>query len=340
MSRVTLKIPQNLKRVKILKSEEVRQKEEELRRLESKKILEEKRRLRKLKQLEMKKKLIDEARLKQKRKIEEKLRLEEERRRLEALKEKKPVFSEEFVISNSGVPLEINLNDVKEEAIPISEVKEEVQDAYDRGFRDGQDAGRVNFEEELKTQREWARNIDAVASELRKEFAVRMRDFQNALAETSVLVAENILTREIAADSKIVIEQARKALSALDGERVFRIRLNPEDIEILENVKSALTNDPSTTKDVELSPDSSVERGGCLLETAAGNVDARLRTQLEVLRAALEESVKDAESEEFSDEIEINGNENEESAENNNSEFDGASHENEMQDEDSDKNAN
>ncbi|MGA2296457.1 MAG: FliH/SctL family protein, partial [FCB group bacterium] len=80
---------------------------------------------------------------------------------------------------------------------------------------------------------------------------------------------------------------------ALDDEIIFKINLNPADVETLRGAKSTLVSDSSRIENCEIVPDSSVERGFCVLSSSVGIVDARLRTQLDMLKKSLLDAVKE-----------------------------------------------
>ena len=76
-----------------------------------------------------------------------------------------------------------------------------------------------------------------------------------------------------------------------DREQV-RIRVNPDDYHIVNNDRASLMRMVEGLKDFELAIDSKVARGGCIIETNLGNIDARLETQLSAIATAFERSEK------------------------------------------------
>jgi flagellar assembly protein FliH len=129
--------------------------------------------------------------------------------------------------------------------------------------------------------------MDSVIAELRSQYSKAIVNFEETLVELAIKVAEHILDREISTDSEIVLQQARKAIQSLDDDIIFKIRLHPDNIEVLQKVKSQLVADSSRIENVIITPDMSVDKGSCILETSAGTVDARLSTQLELIRRSL-----------------------------------------------------
>jgi flagellar biosynthesis/type III secretory pathway protein FliH len=201
------------------------------------------------------------------------------------------VFINQFSFCNPKRPILISLDKIPPKSIPVDEVKKEVQKAYDNGFDDGQQVTTSNFEAEIEKYRDWIKRIDSVVEDLTIGYHVEVNKFEDSLTSLAKMMAEHILEREISQDSEVVITQARKAIDSLDEDKIFRIRINPEDMKALEDAKSRLTPDQSVTENIVLSPDESIEKGGCILETSAGTVDARISKQLEKLENALKNVV-------------------------------------------------
>ena len=95
------------------------------------------------------------------------------------------------------------------------------------------------------------------------------------------------MEHEASSDSNIVIDQCRKAINSLSNETIFKIHLHPDNIEILKNAKSKLVIDTSRLDNVALIADEGIDKIGCVLETSAGTIDARIKTQLEKTYTAL-----------------------------------------------------
>jgi flagellar assembly protein FliH len=205
----------------------------------------------------------------------------------EKIKILKPVFTEEFKITNSNQPLEISLAKVPEESLPLVEVKKEVQEAYDNGFIDGQQITKSTYELEIQKYLEWIRNFDNITDEFKRSYFEDLTKLEDSVVSLAIMVAGHILEHEVSVDSNIVIDQCRKALNSLSNETIFKIFLHPDNIEILKNAKSRLVIDTSRLDNVALIADDNIDRIGCVIETSAGTIDARLKTQLERTHSAL-----------------------------------------------------
>jgi len=198
----------------------------------------------------------------------------------------KPLYTIYFSVSNYCKPIEINLDKVKKIELEKEEIQRQVQSAYDKGFEDGQQATQMALAEDFNKLEDWVRRIDKVTENLIQEFSDKIKDLKNAIVPIAIKVAEHILRSEIRANPAVIENQVAKALEVLDNEKIFKIKLNPEDIEILENINSRLLSDPKLDS-VEIVPDASIKHGGCIIEAEIGQIDATIEAQLKKIESAL-----------------------------------------------------
>jgi type III secretion protein L len=118
--------------------------------------------------------------------------------------------------------------------------------------------------------------------------AARARaDAEAELRALAVRVAEKLLGRELALDAGAVVDVAAEAMRHAGQPRELVVRCAPEDLEALERGKPRLLERCRAAQAVRFVADERVARGGCIIETELGIVDARLSTQLEAIERAL-----------------------------------------------------
>jgi flagellar biosynthesis/type III secretory pathway protein FliH len=67
----------------------------------------------------------------------------------------------------------------------------------------------------------------------------------------------------------------------------LQVVCNPEDLALVEQAEETLQAQVGTLKNLELVGDRRVQRGGVVVRTPGGDVDATLGSQLDRLRAAM-----------------------------------------------------
>lgn len=144
--------------------------------------------------------------------------------------------------------------------------------AFERGFREGEAAGARKSLEQLDAAIQgFARSAAQLAS-----YKPQLRaEVEQQLVSLSMAVAQKILRRELSIDPNIVLAVVKGCLQELGNVEIYRIRVHPQDVPGL-----AAFFRERQRGNMEIVPDTQVTRGGALFETAQGQLDARLETQL------------------------------------------------------------
>jgi type III secretion protein L len=118
--------------------------------------------------------------------------------------------------------------------------------------------------------------------------AARARSGAEAdLRALGVRIAEKILGRELALHPDVVVDVAMAALEHAGAPRELLFRVHPDDLAALERGRPRLIERGRGAQALTFRADERVARGGCIVETELGVVDARLSTQLEAIERAL-----------------------------------------------------
>lgn len=174
------------------------------------------------------------------------------------------------------------------------------QEAYALGYADGQKTGLADAQKQIETQgnqlaeRKTAERLrsalpalEAAVSALRAERDKWLNAWESAALGLSVAIAERILHCELERRPEIVGDLITETLQLAAGSPRFTLRMNPADIEQLEASGHAVLQQLATIGEATVAPDPRVTRGGCIIETSHGVIDAQLETQLERIREEL-----------------------------------------------------
>ena len=123
----------------------------------------------------------------------------------------------------------------------------------------------------------------------RRELLAELRPYVVRLA---VEIARRIVQRELRTDPGLIARTAESALEQIAAASDVRVRVHPLDARLLEQTMSEIVSAPDRAAAVEIVPDGSIERGGCVVESDRGIVDARLRTQFEEMQTRLLDSLE------------------------------------------------
>jgi flagellar assembly protein FliH len=88
--------------------------------------------------------------------------------------------------------------------------------------------------------------------------------------------------------SASMVEAAvQDALGQVEGTAQVTVRLHPADLELLQNTQSSLLLSGEGSNDFRFLGSPEVTRGGCLVQTRFGIVDARRETKFDLLKRSL-----------------------------------------------------
>ena len=133
--------------------------------------------------------------------------------------------------------------------------------------------------------------IQALAKSLEVERDRWITHWEAAAVELSARIAEKILRHELSRRPELALGIIREALQLAAGQPQFKIRLHPQDIEVLHDCGQEALSQLAAVGEAALVPDETISRGGCLIETRHGVIDARLETQLARITSELLEGI-------------------------------------------------
>lgn len=158
--------------------------------------------------------------------------------------------------------------------------KEIEEEAFNRGHEAGMKAASEESSGYLGT----LESICLKAAE-EKERIIKAAELE--IANLSTRIAEKIIGEEVKANPEVVMNTAKRAIElATDREQII-VRVNPADLEMIRSRKEKLLASVDGTKHIQAMADERVKRGGCVIETNSGNVDAKISSQLGQIEESL-----------------------------------------------------
>jgi len=161
-----------------------------------------------------------------------------------------------------------------------AQYQQKVRDAHAAGMREGEIAGRNRAGAEFQPVVErLTRSIQEIAN-LRARLR---REAEADVVKLALAIARRVVRREVAADPDALRGLVVAALEKLQGQEISRVKVHPSHVAL---VKSGLQQALSGGL-VEVIPDPSRELGSVIFETARGNLDASVDTQLQEIERGL-----------------------------------------------------
>ncbi len=155
---------------------------------------------------------------------------------------------------------------------------------------DGYDEGRNRGYDEGKT--EVSRLIDSLNKIISATIDKRnwiIKNVEKQLMMIVLLISRKIIKTISEHQKGIVMNNIKEALSKVRGRTEVVIRVNIEDLELTTEHKEDFMAMVEDIRNVTILEDSTVDRGGCIIETDFGNIDARIASQFAEIEDRLKE---------------------------------------------------
>ena len=226
-------------------------------------------------------KIVEEAKSKKQQKIEEEIE-EEETLRLEIQRKKEELNSLKLQISNLKQKSKEEARMILEEAQERLEYEEKVSKnkGYQEGYQEGSKEGREEIVESAKSIMIRSQSIVEEAMKIKKN---TLEENEKNIIEIALEIAKKIIKKEVREDKTIVELNLKTALKKIPISKKMTIILNWEDLEHVKEIKQQLISEIHGVDQIEIIEDQKLDKGGCILETSIGTIDASINSQIEIL---------------------------------------------------------
>ncbi len=151
------------------------------------------------------------------------------------------------------------------------------------------EARREGREEAEREKQKHLKQLDTLLARLATVYQCCRRDYEKELVDLALNCARRLVNREIERDTTVILDCIEEVFAESNLRGEITLRLNPEDIAIVEERREQLLTDFPGLEKLRLEAGSGIERGGCLLESPLGRIDATLAGKFEELQHLLRE---------------------------------------------------
>ena len=173
---------------------------------------------------------------------------------------------------------------IKEAELKVSEIEHE---AYRKGYEAGREEGYKEGQAEVMRLIDRLGTIVSTAVDIRDDI---INSSEKLMTEMILMIARKVIKDEIVERREVVINNIKEAIQRVKDRDRIDIRVNFADLDMTTAHKDELIRMMDTLKKVNIFEDNRVDRGGCIIETDVGAIDARISTQLD----AMEQSIRSA----------------------------------------------
>lgn len=158
----------------------------------------------------------------------------------------------------------------------VNAAKQEYESQKQQGYQDGLAEGRIQTAEQM---------VSTVGKTV---------EYFSGIEEKVADIVENALKKILGEmeDRSVVLKVVRNALAVVRNQSTVTLRVCPDEATHVEAHLSDLLGQYAGISFLEITPDPRLQKGGCILETEIGVVDASVDVQLEAICEALRRSIK------------------------------------------------
>ena len=167
------------------------------------------------------------------------------------------------------------------------------REGYDAGYKDGKEQGTKDATERIEQEladivrqaNDKAQKTIQDAKEQTSEYFIRAED---EIVKVVVMAIEKILPQHFLDVPQVILPVVREAIKHVRDQREVKIHVEPDSYDLIlmarSEFQSMLTDG---TAIIEVISDEALKPGDCVIETPNGGVDARLSTQLDLMKKAV-----------------------------------------------------
>jgi flagellar assembly protein FliH len=155
------------------------------------------------------------------------------------------------------------------------------REAYEKGYHQGEVTGEKVAQKKFESA---LTSLDAAIKEMHRIKAEVFNSMEPFLVQLALAVARKIVHYEITLNPDVILQNIRAAMAELVHKDSVTVRLNPLDYQHISNHRELISGG---VKNLVFETDPSVGRGGAILETDFGDLDARIDQQFSRIEHAL-----------------------------------------------------
>ncbi|MDR0308217.1 MAG: hypothetical protein LBI42_15490 [Chitinispirillales bacterium] len=166
--------------------------------------------------------------------------------------------------------------------------KRNAAEALEKGKKEGFAAGEKQGRETASAQ--YKKELDGIKNQTADYFKKlelskkeMFHGLERILLQFCIELTKKIIASEVDTNGELILSVIKKSLAMIADRDKIIIRISPKDLEITSERKDFWSSVTERVEDIRFEADSRIEKGGCIIESNSGMVDARLGVQLEEL---------------------------------------------------------
>lgn len=197
---------------------------------------------------------------------------------LEAAKQEADLLQREAIYKKESIETESNAEIERLAREYEEKLKTDLEIATAKGREEGYSKGyESGFEDFDKLMRKFHGIIASLIAERKGILESSSGQIVNLVMQIAIKVIKRITDSQ----KDIVLENVNDALKRVKDKTQITIRVNLDDLDIVRHKKSDFISRFDVIENLEIIEDPNIGKGGCIIETNFGEIDARISSQLD-----------------------------------------------------------
>jgi flagellar biosynthesis/type III secretory pathway protein FliH len=170
----------------------------------------------------------------------------------------------------------------------VATARLEADSIRERAYAEGVAAGRAEASAQAAPA---VQALGAAIVQVEEERAQLASEMEEAAVSLALQIADKALTAAITAHPERVVDVVRGALRCLVERERVTILVHPGDMELVREATDGLVGQLGGIEHIDVQEERRMGRGGAIVRSTAGEIDARVETKLERAREILQEEL-------------------------------------------------
>ena len=131
--------------------------------------------------------------------------------------------------------------------------------------------------------------LKSILDSISKEKRTIENNAERGLIKLAVAIAEKVIKKETSkvAGNEIVVNNLRNSIELVTKRNDIEVIINKSDYDVVEKYLPQLKKDFTDIANITLVADNTLSKGGCIVKTKEGAIDADVKTQLDEIERQL-----------------------------------------------------
>ncbi|OFZ20297.1 MAG: hypothetical protein A2Z20_12850 [Bdellovibrionales bacterium RBG_16_40_8] len=171
----------------------------------------------------------------------------------------------------------------------LKEIEEQAyKQAYELGLSEGTEKAYADKNTEFLHKLE---GFDKLLLAVETTKATLLKENESSLIKLIFQIASKLALRDISLNEKHIVGLLSELIVEVQTAESINVKLNPEDFRFIEDLRNKKVKEIEKFEHVRIQPNDEVTKGGCIIVTNYGEIDATIEQRVQKAWAALEPKI-------------------------------------------------